>query len=78
MWTNAYSCETVGEFIKAARKEKGLTQAQFAKKLGFSSVTLSAIETGKNVSSKKIERCLQMLGFRIAIVPKGAQIEVTE
>ena len=78
MWTNAFSCEALGEFLQEARKEKGLTQAQLAKKLGFSTVTLSALETGKNVSSKKIERCLQLLGFRIVIVPKDAHIEVTE
>lgn len=78
MWTNVFSCEGVGEFVQAARKEKGLTQAQFAKQLGISTVTLSALETGKNVSSKKIEHCLQMLGYRIVIVPKAAQVEVTE
>ena len=33
MWTNAYSVEDVGEFLKDARKEEGITQAQMAKKL---------------------------------------------
>ena len=46
--------------------------------LGFSPVTLSALETGKNVSAQKVERYLQMLGYRMVIVPKGAQVEVTE
>lgn len=78
MWTNAYSVEDVGEFLKDARKEKGITQAQMAKKLGFSPVTLSALETGKNVSSQKIELYLQMLGYRIVIVPKSAKVEVAE
>ena len=49
-----------------------------AKKLGFSSVTLSALETGKNVSAVKVDRYLQQLGFRMAIVPKGADVKVTE
>ena len=78
MWTNAYSVEDVGEFLKDARKEKGITQAQMAKKLGFSPVTLSALETVKNVSSQKIELYLQMLGYRIVIVPKSAKVEVSE
>ncbi len=49
-----------------------------AKKLGFSTVTLSALETGKNVSSAKVETYLQMLGYRMVIVPKTAQVEVSE
>lgn len=78
MWTNAYSFKTLGEFLASARKERGITQAEMAKTLGFSPVTLSAIETGKSVSSAKIERYMQMLGFRMAIVPKTAQIKVDE
>ena len=49
-----------------------------ARKLGFSSVTLSALETGKNVSAVKVDRYLQQLGFRMVIVPKGADVEVAE
>lgn len=78
MWTNAYSCEDLGEFLREARKEKGYTQAQMAERLGFSPVTLSALETGKHVSSQKIERYLQMLGYRIVVLPKSASIEVHE
>ena len=78
MWTNAYSFEGVGEFLKEARKERGITQAEMAKTLGFSPVTLSALETGKNVSTEKVERYLQILGYRMVIAPKAAKVEVTE
>ena len=78
MWTNAYSREDVGAFLKEARRERGISQKQMAAKLGFSPVTLSALETGKNVSTEKVERYLQMLGFRIVILPKTASIEVRE
>ena len=78
MWTNAYSYEDIGQFLREARRVRGITQAQMAKKLGFSTVTLSALETGKNVSSAKVERYLQMLGYRMVIVPKTAQVEVNE
>ena len=78
MWTNAYSFEGVGEFLKEARKERGITQAEMAKTLGFSPVTLSALETGKNVSTEKVERYLQILGYRMVIVPKAAKVEVAE
>ena len=37
-----------------------------------------ALETGKNVSAIKVDRYLQQLGFRMVIVPKGADVEVTE
>lgn len=76
MWTNAYSLEDLGAFLQEARKDKGITQKEMADTLGFSPVTLSALETGKNVSADKVERYLQMLGYRVVIVPKAAQIEV--
>ena len=78
MWTNAYSYVDIGEFLREARRARGITQVEMAKKLGFSSVTLSALETGKNVSAVKVDRYLQQLGFRMVIVPKGADVEVTE
>ncbi len=78
MWTNAYSFEDIGQFLREARRERGITQAQMAKRLGFSTVTLSALETGKSVSSAKVERYLQMLGYRMVIVPKTANVEVSE
>ena len=78
MWTNAYSYEDIGEFLREARRVRGITQVEMAGKLGFSSVTLSALETGKNVSAVKVDRYLQQLGFRMVIVPKRADVEVTE
>ena len=78
MWTNAYSYEDIGEFLREARRDRGITQVEMAKKLGFSSVTLSALETGKNVSAAKVDRYLQQLVFRMVIVPKGADVKVTE
>lgn len=78
MWRNVYSREDIGVFLQEARKERGISQVKMAEKLGFSPVTLSALETGKNVSSDKIERYLQMLGFRLVIIPKSAEVAVTE
>ena len=78
MWTNAYSLEALGEFLQEARKEKGIKQKEMAETLGFSSVTLSALENGKNVSAAKIERYLQKLGYRIVILPKTADCRVIE
>lgn len=78
MWTNAYSREAVGEFLRDSRRERGITQREMAEQLRISPATLSALETGKNVSADKLERYLQMLGYRIVIVPKTAHVEVAE
>ena len=78
MWSNIYSREDLGEFLQEARRESGVSQKRMAGRLGFSSVTLSALETGKNVSSSKIELYLQRLGYRVVLVPKSATVEVHE
>ncbi len=78
MWSNVYSREGLGEFLQEARQERGISQKQMAEKLGFSPVTLSALENGKNVSAAKIELYLQRLGYRMVIVPKSAAVEVHE
>ena len=39
----------IGSFLKELRKDKGITQEQFAEKLGVSSRTISRWETGSNM-----------------------------
>lgn len=58
MWINAYSYEDIGKFLREARRARGVKQVEMAKKLGFSSVALSALETRKNVSAVKVDRYL--------------------
>lgn len=41
--------EKIGNFIADMRKEKGMTQAQLAERLGISNKTVSRWETGKNM-----------------------------
>ncbi|MBR2834237.1 MAG: helix-turn-helix transcriptional regulator [Coriobacteriales bacterium] len=78
MWTNSYSLEQLGSFIQEARKSQGMRQEEFAQKLGVSHTTLSNLEQGKNTSTKTLELALQLLGFRLVIVPKSATVRVTE
>lgn len=77
-WTNSYSLEQTGAFIKQVRREKGCTQEQFACKLGVSHATLSALENGAGVSAVTVEKALQHLGMRLVIVPRSAQVRVIE
>lgn len=52
----------IGKFIAACRKEKGMTQAQLAEKMGVSDRAVSKWETGKNMpdSSIMLELCSEL------------------
>ena len=45
---------TVPEFLKAIRKEQGLTQQQLADSLGVSKILVSMVETGQKSPSKTL------------------------
>lgn len=77
-WTNSYSLEQTGAFVKSTRKKKGFTQDEFAEIIGTSHATLSSLENGKNVSTKVLEKALNYLGLKMVIVPKAAQVEITK
>lgn len=77
-WTNAFSMEQLGTFIKQERRAKNLTQSEYAKQIGVSHATLSALENGQSVSTKTLERALQFLDLRLVIVPKSASVIVDE
>ena len=78
MWTNSYSLEQTGEFIREYRKQKGYLQSDFAKRLGISHTTLSNWECGKNTSTETLQKALSILGLRIVIAPRTARVSVTE
>ena len=78
MWTNAYSLEQFGEFVREARRSRGYTQVEFAKMVGTSHATLSNLENGKPVSSALLMRSLLVLGSRIVVAPKSATVKVVE
>lgn len=78
MWTNSYTLEQTGEFLRDVRRARGIRQDEFARQLGVSHTTLSNLEQGKNTSTTTLERALQYLGLRVVIVPKGARVSVSE
>jgi HTH-type transcriptional regulator/antitoxin HipB len=77
-WTNSYSLKQTGAFLKSERKQRGLTQDEFAAMLGVSHATVSSLENGGTVSAKTLEKALNFLGLRIVIVPKSAVVTVVE
>ena len=78
MWTNSYTLEQTGEFLRDVRRAKDKRQDAFARELGVSHTTLSNLEQGKNTSTRTLELALQRLGLRLVIVPKSADVSVTE
>jgi transcriptional regulator with XRE-family HTH domain len=58
-----YNMSKVGENIKKARNEKGMSQKQLAKKLGVSESFINEVESGRKVINEKlIERIGKVLG----------------
>ena len=53
--------ELLGKRIKDLRKEKGLTQEEFAEMINISQRTLSGIEVGKNfLTSQTLDKILEV------------------
>ena len=58
--------ETIGRFLSAVRKERGLTQEQLAEKLGVSNRSVSRWETGKTLPDLSLMHSIcQVLDIRI-------------
>jgi len=59
----------LGERIKTLRKQKGLSQAKLASKVGISRPTLSKLENNylANISIVTIDKILNELGYKIDI-----------
>lgn len=61
-------CEKVGENIRKARKDRGLTQKAMADKMGISQQIISQIEKGRhNVSILTIKRIARVLGKDVEV-----------
>ncbi len=61
--------QSLPEFLKAKRKEVGLTQEQFAIKSGIALTVIRQIEQGKtNVHMDKVNHLLLMFGHELAPV----------
>lgn len=64
--------QEIGAALRAARKKRGLTQAQLAEELGMSRATISGIETGQilEIGIRKVLRMCGSLGVELAVVER--------
>ena len=65
--------EKIGDFIAQVRQERGLTQAEFATRLGTSQSAVNRIEKGKqNLSLETIGRLSDVLNKQIISISEGS------
>lgn len=63
MYATAYNMSDLSMFVKAKRKQVGLTQEEFAEKAGVALTVIRKIEQGKeNLSLSKVNQVLHMFG----------------
>lgn len=68
--------QSLPEFLKAKRKEVGLTQEQFAIKSGIALTVIRKVEQGKtNLQMDKVNHLLLMFGHELAPVRKNRSSE---
>lgn len=61
----------IGQKIRKARKAKGWTQGELAKKTGFSQQTISFVESGYiNMSFLTLKKIADIVGLKISILDK--------
>jgi y4mF family transcriptional regulator len=61
--------KAIAEFVKTRRKEVGLTQEEFAERIGVALTVIRKIEQGKtNLNMEKVNQVLSMFGHELAAV----------
>lgn len=59
--------KAIAEFVKTRRKEVGLTQEEFAERIGVALTVIRKIEQGKtNLNMDKVNQVLSMFGHELA------------
>jgi y4mF family transcriptional regulator len=63
LYANTYRMNLIAEFVKARRKQLGMTQEEFSDKAGVALTVIRKIEQGKeNLSLSKVNQVLSMFG----------------
>ncbi|MBM7507686.1 HTH-type transcriptional regulator/antitoxin HipB [Nocardioides salarius] len=72
----AYDVRDLGEALRRARTDQGLTQIELAERLGVTRMTLSRLENGESVSAETAMRALSECGYALVVAPKFATLHV--
>lgn len=72
----AYDSHELGSAIARARRERGLTQADLADRLGVTRTTIIRLEQGAGVSVETALLALSECGHAVAVVPKFSRLTV--
>lgn len=67
----------IGEAIKAARKERNLTQNQLAELMGVKKAQVSRIERGCNPTLNTITRAFSALGMAVTLICGNVKIPLS-
>lgn len=70
----AYDAPAIGRAVRALRRERGWTQATLAQWLGVSRPTVISLEHGGPVSITVVMRALGLLGGKVVITEKSAEL----
>jgi HTH-type transcriptional regulator/antitoxin HipB len=67
--------ESLGQLIRALRKERKLSQQALAQQYGMSRATISGIEnnTLSEIGIRKVEAILNGFGYELAAVPRQSR-----
>ncbi|GAB2456612.1 hypothetical protein GCM10027062_41100 [Nocardioides hungaricus] len=74
----AYDARELGQVIRRARVERGLTQAELAARLGVNRMTISRLEAGDAVSMETAMRALSESGYALAVAPKFSTLRLAD
>ena len=72
LYVNTYNMKELSDFVKARRKQLGLTQEEFAEIAGVALTVIRKIEQGKeNLSLAKVNQVLQLFGHVLGPCPNS-------
>jgi len=65
------SVRKIGRVVAATRADRGLRQADLARKAGLSRATIDALENGRasDIGVSRLSRILSVLGLELSITP---------
>ena len=67
-----------GEAVKEVMRKEGIKQAELCSRLEIKQPTLSERLSQKNLSINKLNEMLNVMGYKVVVVPRNAQFKNCE